>query len=122
MSGNASVGNFWQYNTGLIPAHNAWTPFVVDLTSAAAFTQIITDGGTFSDALQNVNRILIRHDLAPYTQGPDPIVADVGLDELLLTDGVAAAPTEGPRTPHPLSMAPPLAYTRTVTAASLLRL
>ena len=106
--GNSSLGNFWQYNPGFIPAHNAWTPFVVDLTSAAAFTHIIDmNGGTFNDALQNVNRILVRHDLAPYIQSPDQIVADVGLDELLLTDGTADAPLEGPGTPHPLAMAPP---------------
>jgi hypothetical protein len=105
--GNSGLGNFWQYNTGFIPAHNAWTPFVVDLTSAAAFTQIIADAGTFNDALQNVNRILIRHDLAPYTQSPDAIVADVGLDELLLTDGVAGVGPDAPGVPHPLAMAPP---------------
>jgi hypothetical protein len=106
--GDGQLGNFWQYNPGFIPAQDTWTPFVVDLTSAAAFTHIINENaGTFDQALQNVNRILIRHDRAPYTQSPDTISADVGIDELLLTDGVAGVAPGGPRIAAPLQMAPP---------------
>lgn len=107
--GDALNGNFWQYNTGFIPSESDWTLCVVDLTSAAAFTQIIggLPGDTYLAALQNVNRVLIRHDLAPYTQGPDPIVADVGVDELLLTDGTAGVPIGAPRVAAAVQMAPP---------------
>ncbi|MFI5371251.1 MAG: FlgD immunoglobulin-like domain containing protein [Candidatus Eisenbacteria bacterium] len=106
--GNGNDGNFWQYNTGFIPPHDAWTEFTVDLTSATGFTQIINmTGGTFDAALQNVDRVLIRHDLAPYSQSPDPIVADVGLDELLLTNGIVGVAAPLPRGAHPIEMAPP---------------
>src|SRR5262249_5884886 len=89
--GNGSGANIWQYNTGFIRSREEWTLCIVDRTSAAAFTRIIGSlpSDTYLAALQNVNRLLIRHDLAPYVQSPDLIAADVGLDELLLTDGTA---------------------------------
>src|SRR5262249_38083195 len=68
--------NFWQYNVGFTPPVGAWGEFVVDLTSAN-WTQ--TQGsGTFADALQNVETIHLRHDLAPYQQSPDPGQGDFG--------------------------------------------
>jgi hypothetical protein len=106
--GDANNGNFWQYDTGFIPAAGVWTPFVVDLTSSAGFTHIINaTGGTFDDALRNVNRVLIRHDHAPYVQTPDPIVADFGIDELLLTNGLVGVTSDRESAPHPLSMTAP---------------
>lgn len=99
-------GNFWQYNTGFIPPLHAWSQFTVDLTSASSFTQIInTPGGTYAAALADVDRIVIRHDLAPYEHHPDVIAADVGLDELLLdnsTTGVGL-PSAGARRPIQLA-------------------
>ena len=47
-------------------------------------------GGAFWELedipLENVDRIQIRHDLAPYLQAPDKILGDVGIDNLLLTN------------------------------------
>ena len=80
--------NFWQYDTGFIPPAGSWAPFVVDLRGGpTGWTQIINSAvppGTFSDALQGVQTVLIRHDRSPYIQHPDEIAADVGVDELSL--------------------------------------
>jgi len=109
--GNGLAGNFWQYDTGFIPSTTAWTRFTVNLTSSAGFTHVINaTGGTFDQALQNVDRILIRHDLAPYIQIPDSIIADVGIDELTLSDGITGVDDPGPArvtVAGPLRMAPP---------------
>ena len=109
--GNAGSGNFWQYNTGFIPPLNAWAEYTVNLTSAAGFSHIIDSppGGTFSQALQNVDRLLFRHDQAPYAQSPDPITADVGIDELLLTNTTTAVDPlwPGASGPRPVQLAAP---------------
>jgi len=76
--GNGS--NFWQYNPGFVPPVGAWAQFTVDLTSTD-WTQIVGTG-TLSGALSTADRILIRHDKAPFSQNPDAISADVGLDEI----------------------------------------
>jgi hypothetical protein len=102
-------GNFWQYNVGFIPPLQSWAQFTVDLNSSSAFTQIInTTGGTFADALANVQRILVRHDLAPYVKDPNTLAGDYGLDEILLTQGTTAGvdlPTAGAL--RPVQLAPP---------------
>lgn len=77
--------NLWQYNPGFSPPEHAWQEFTVNLGSASNFTQTIGTG-TFQSALENVDRIQIRHDLAPYMQAPDKILGDVGIDNLLLTN------------------------------------
>ena len=79
--------NFWQYNVGFIPPSKEWREFVVDLTSPANWTQIIGPGA-FANALTAVDRVLIRHDLAPYQKIPDFLAGDFGIDHLLLTNGV----------------------------------
>ena len=84
--------NFWQYNAAFTPPHNAWKEFVVDLRSSTNFTRIIGQG-TFEAALQNVDRIHLRHDKSPYLQTPDYIQGDFGIDRLLLTsDAVPVVP------------------------------
>ena len=103
--GNGS--NFWYYNVGFLPPHNEWAGFVVDLSSPTNWTQTIGTG-TFTQALQNVDRIHIRHDKAPYVQMPDPIDADVGLDHLLLTNGIVGVPPRGPAVAQPVRLAPPV--------------
>ena len=83
-----SIGNpfnFWQYNVGFVPPHNAWQEFVVDLSSSANFTRIIGQG-SFEAALQNVDRIHLRHDRAPFAQTPEFIQGDFGVDRLTLTN------------------------------------
>jgi len=77
-----NVNNFWQYNVGFIPPNGAWSEFTVNLADSASFTQIIAfDGFGYRFALANMDRVLIRHDKAPYTQAPDAILGDVGIDE-----------------------------------------
>jgi hypothetical protein len=84
--------NFWQYNPGFAPPQGSWRTFVVDLSDTANFTHIINlSAGSFSQALHQTDRILIRHDRAPYTQGPDPILGEFGLDDIRL---LANAPVD----------------------------
>jgi hypothetical protein len=102
--------NLWQYDTGFIPPANSWAQFTVDLTSSTGWTHTIAGdpGGTFASALANVARILIRHDHAPFTQAPDEISADVGLDELMLVGGGnTGVPVGGPAVARPVQMAVP---------------
>ncbi len=80
--GNPS--NVWQYNTGFVPPNGAWQEFPVDLTDASKFTQI-SGSGTFAQALQFADRILLRNDHAPFVQTPDPGHGDFGVDRLTLT-------------------------------------
>ncbi len=88
-----SVGNFnnlWQYNQGFIPPLGQWAPFVVDLQDATKFTQIIEPLSHvgYAAALDTVAVVLVRHDLPPFTQFPEAIAGDLGIDNLLLTNGV----------------------------------
>jgi hypothetical protein len=104
--GNGGLGNFWQCNTGMIPPQGSWAPFTVDLTNGANFTQIGTSG-TYAAALANVDRILLRHDLAPYSKTPNTVIGDFGVDEVLLTNGVAGVGPHGPLiTGQPVRLAP----------------
>ena len=106
--GNAIGGNFWQCNTGFIPPPHQWAPFVVDLTAAANFSFIGVGGAPFDSALLNVDRILIRHDRAPYQKQPDTVVGDFGIDGVLLTNGVAGIDAALPVVVGvPVRLAPP---------------
>ncbi len=98
--------NFWQYNIGFVPPHNAWGEYVIDL-NAADFTRTHGTSGTFNAALSGATRILFRHDLAPFIGNPDPIAADVGIDHLLLTDGVLGVEPLPPSVGRPVELAPP---------------
>ena len=105
--GNGTT-NFWQYNVGFLPPLNTWEEFVVDLTSAN-WTQ--TRGpGTFANALTNVDRLHIRHDLAPYLPiptPPDPVAGDVGIDQILLTNGLVGVEPGASVARGPVQLAPP---------------
>lgn len=96
-----SNNNRWSYNTGFVPPNNQWALYVVDLTDTTNWTQTIAPvgGGSFSLALQHVDVVNVRHDLAPYVQNPDDLKGDFGLDELTLsaTTGIS---------PHPSSVRP----------------
>jgi len=99
-------GNFWQYNVGFIPPPGLWKEFVVDLSSAS-WTQII-GSGSFANALTTVNRVHVRHDLAPFMKTPDLAEGDVGMDHLLLTnDVVGVEPGQGGWVGRPVELAPP---------------
>lgn len=87
--GNGVTGNFWQSNVGLIPPASGWQEFHVEVTNAANFSFIGSGVGNFATALQSVDRLLIRHDKAPYVKAPDAVIGDVGIDEVYLTNGIA---------------------------------
>lgn len=80
--GNTS--NFWQYNQGFAATNGVWKDYVIGLSDPNQFTQIIGTG-SFAQALQSTDRILIRHDIAPFVQNPDPGAGDFGIDRLILT-------------------------------------
>jgi FlgD Ig-like domain len=105
--GIGTNGNFWQYNTGFIPPEHQWGQFDVDLSSASGFTRIIGSTGTFDAALQNVDRLLIRHDRPPFMMFPDSIQADVGIDGLLLTHTPLDVSPLEPVAGRPVELAPP---------------
>jgi hypothetical protein len=105
--GNAISENFWQYNVGFIPPTDHWAPFDVDLSQAGDFTFIGVVPGTFGDALATVDRLLIRHDHAPYSKAPDTVIGDVGLDGVLLTNGVAGVAPAGVPSGGPVRLGPP---------------
>lgn len=89
--GNSS--NFWQYNSGFAPPNGSWGLFTVPLSGPAGWTQIVGTG-TFADALQNADRILFRHDLAPYVSSPNTIRGDAGIDHIELV-GAPTSTTRG---------------------------
>ena len=99
--------NFWQYDIAFLPPHGQWAEFVVDLSSATNWTQTIGIG-TFAAALQAVTAVHVRHDHAPFMQEPDLIDGDVGLDRLLLTNGVVAVASGAPTVPRALQLAAPM--------------
>ena len=98
--------NFWQYNVAFLPPAGQWAEYVVDLSSDANWTHHIGTG-TFAAALQGATNIHVRHDNAPYTQQPDQIAADVGLDRLLLTNGVVGVEPRGPSVANPVRLDAP---------------
>ena len=83
--------NFWQYNTGFVPIAAGWIDFEVNMDGPLGWTRIIGTG-SFPDALRYADRILLRHDRAPFFQTPDAIKADFGVDHLqLLTSATPVA-------------------------------
>jgi len=102
-------GNFWQYKTGFTPPENGWAQFTVDLTDSTQFTHIIAiDGKGFAHAMQNADRVLVRHDLFPYTQAPDNLAGEFGLDDFELTNSLLdTGPPGGAVAGRPVELAPP---------------
>jgi hypothetical protein len=77
------ASNTWQYNLGFVPTQGCWKRFTVDLTNPAKWTR--TRGtASFAAVLSSVERVTIRHDLAPYVDLPDPIAGDLGVDKIRL--------------------------------------
>lgn len=88
------TANVWQYDIGFIPPAGAWQQFTVPLNGPTGWTHTIGTG-TFTDAITNADRLLVRHDLAPFAQTPDALLGDFGLDDVTLTNdnvGVEGAP------------------------------
>src|SRR5439155_863380 len=108
---HVAIGNFnnlWEYNPGFIPPNKKWAEFLVDLTDSSKFTHIISfDGLGFLAALQDVQVLHIRHDLAPYAQIPDDIAGDLGIDDVILTNHSAAVPIDVRPAAVAVELAPP---------------
>jgi hypothetical protein len=107
---HVSVGsgaNLWQYNTGFLPPNGSWGEFEVDLSLSSAFTQIIGAPLTFAQALSAADRILVRHDTPPFGMTPNTIAGDVGLDHILLTNGIVGVGSSAPIVLHPVELAAP---------------
>jgi len=109
-----SIGNFhnfWQYNVGFAPPLNQWAEFVVDLSSPVNWTKIrnAPPGGTFATAIDSVDRIHFRHDMTPYVLNgaPDPISGDLGIDQVLLTNGLVGVEPFAPLAVRPIELATP---------------
>lgn len=88
------IGNeqaFWQRNAAFLPPHQSWAGYEVDLDGPAGWTRTIGIG-TWQDALQNVTRFLVRHDLAPYMQTPDRLAGQFGLDRVELVGSSVGVP------------------------------
>ena len=103
-----SVGqqfNLWQYDPAFLPPEDRWAEFVVDVSSDANFTPIV-GAGSFEDALMGVEVVHVRHDRAPFVQTPDALDGDVGIDQILLTDGLVGVGSRAP-VARPLALAPP---------------
>lgn len=103
---NSFPQNFWQYNPGFIPPSQRWAQFIVTLDSTQ-FTHIIGTG-SFAGALQNVTKIHVRHDKSPFSQSPDEIIGDFGLDDLfLIAPGAAGVDADARTASRPVELAPP---------------
>jgi hypothetical protein len=87
----SAFGNVWTYNIGLDAQANTWTEFTVDFTDASNWTQII-GSGTFEQAIANTDRLLFRHDFAPFSRFPDPIAGSIGIDRITLIPAPGVAP------------------------------
>lgn len=105
-----NVSNMWQYDTGFIPPNGSWAEFTVDLTDSANFSHIIDfEGGmAYAGALQAVDRILIRHDKAPFAQSPDVIIGEFGVDDIKIEASLIGVAPGGPiAVRRPVQLAPP---------------
>jgi hypothetical protein len=105
------IGNgitFWTSNQGFLPPENGWGAFGVNLSSVE-FTKIMdfNDTTSFATTLHNVDRINIRHDLAPLVKTPDPILADFGVDHLVLTSAPLSVAPPPLAVSQPVEMRPP---------------
>ena len=81
--GFGQLGNFWVSNQIFDPQADLWETFAIDLVEAN-FTEVFGSGGTFAQAMGNVQRIQIRHDLAPIGIMPDTAIGDFGVDNITL--------------------------------------
>lgn len=76
-----SFGNFWLYTAGFAAPENGWGQFSVDFSDPADWV-LIRGSGTFAQALATTDRIVIRHDLSPYSWFPDSVAGDLGIDRV----------------------------------------
>ena len=88
--GNSS--NFWQRNAAFLPPHNQWAEYTVDLDGPTGWTHIYNIGGThtWAEAMQNVDRLHVRHDNAPYSNIPNDIAGQYGMDKVQLSSSTVS--------------------------------
>ena len=80
--GGAS-GTTWQHNLGVNPPNGQWQNFLIDVTDEADWTR--TRGAlSFAEVRQNVGTFHLRHDLAPYSEFPDTLSGELGIDAITL--------------------------------------
>lgn len=89
-----AFSNVWQYDTGFDPPNGSWTEVSIPLNDGTGWTQI-QGSGTFAAAKAASDRLLLRHDVAPYIQFPDPIAADFGVDDIILEPVPIPTPAAG---------------------------
>lgn len=91
--------NFWQSINGFTPPTDGWQEFSVDFSDASQWVQIIGTG-TFADALKRTEKVLFRHDFAPFEQEPNIAAGDYGIDRITVLaaagDGPSAVPEGSP--------------------------
>lgn len=88
--GFGALGNFWVTDQAFDPQADTWETYTIDLIESN-FTEVFDAGGTFAQAMGNVQRIQIRHDDAPIGIMPDSAIGDFGVDSITLipTPGTA---------------------------------
>ena len=82
-SPGGSSGTTFQHNVGIDPPAGQWQQYTVSLDTPADWTRIRGDL-SFEGVLQNVGTVHFRHDLAPYSEFPDPILGNLGIDSIAL--------------------------------------
>ena len=92
VSVGANHQNVWQSLNGFLPPENDWEKFSVDVIDESDWVQII-GSGTFADAILNSDRLLFRHDVAPFVRRPAEIDADFAVDRIAVVPEPSAALT-----------------------------
>ncbi|MFO0973380.1 MAG: hypothetical protein U1A27_08095 [Phycisphaerae bacterium] len=82
--------NVWMNINGISPPLHQWQQYTIDFSNPSDWVQI-QGSDSFADALALTDRLLIRHDLAPYSQVPDSIIGDFGLDRVRVLPEPATA-------------------------------
>jgi hypothetical protein len=62
---------------------------------------------TWSEALRTVDRVLIRHDVAPFVQNPDPIIGEFGIDAFKIEASLVGVEERAIARGRPVMLAPP---------------
>lgn len=89
-----AFGNFWQLNEPFTPAAGEWRKFSAEIsTNEADWTRVI-GSGSLEDALRGADRILLRHDAPPYSQFPEPVVAELGIDNVRIIAAACDCPAD----------------------------
>ena len=84
--GSESTGNRWTTTEAImVPNDGIWRPYGFTLNEED-FTRV-SGSGTFDEMIQDVQRIMLRHDAGGPSSGGTPVSATIGLDNLSLNFG-----------------------------------